>query len=759
MKFNIKKFFMYFIILLILLLFSYSLTEPLYTPTAISVNRDVYNFPKIIAHKSIVSSEFSGNTIKAIKSAVNSGVDGIEIDIRMSKDNVLFLYHGDTLEEYTNGHGKPEDFNWSSLAKLVYKGGENQHLAKLEEVLQIVGSKKFIFLDVKHTSIFNRKLALNVISMIKKHHLQSSVFVESFNPVFLAQLRLESRDIMLMYDFVDNTVAGAKEQQSQFNKIPWILQQSWVQKQIRRIIRPDVLGPRFNINKELLKGLIAKGYPVISWTVDDIKTAKYLYKIGVRGLESNVPKLLQRDVLRTKYLYDAGGSKAEPTDIINVITAKDVVLAVNRAIKEQKNITIAGVRHSMGGQTLLNNSLQLNMLRYNKVKYNQHKKTVTAQAGATWQKIQTILNQYNRSVKIMQSDNIFTVGGSVGVNVHGWQVSCPPIASTIVSMTVVDATGKIKRVSKDDDSELFSAIIGGYGLFAVILDVEFETTVNNSLKFNSQFFPSQNLYKKYTQLLNNDRVELAFARLSVDKDNLFEEAGLFWFEYQSLPKKYNAIQSETLVALKRWIFRMSEYSEFGKKLRWYSEKQYSKFIGNSKTVSRNDAMSADIHVIWPLYSTNKDILQEYFIPKGQINAFLEGLKTNIKKYKVNILNVTIREVKEDKITALPYAKNDVFALVCLFSQESNPQHELIMKNFTIDVISLVNKLKGSFYLPYRLHHNKENLLGSYPDIKRWLALKKKYDKNGVFNSLFYQHMCNEINKDEKSALMCCKPSK
>lgn len=79
-------------------IWGYSITEPLYTPTALPVGVDHYIFPTVIAHKSLTSNEFPGNSLSAIQDALSSTVDGIEVDVRISKDGVLFLYHGDTLE-------------------------------------------------------------------------------------------------------------------------------------------------------------------------------------------------------------------------------------------------------------------------------------------------------------------------------------------------------------------------------------------------------------------------------------------------------------------------------------------------------------------------------------------------------------------------------------------------------------------------------------------------------------------------------------
>ena len=704
----------------------------------------MYNFPKIIAHKAIITGEYQGNTLYAIKESLGDNVDGIEVDVRMSKDNVLFLYHGDTLEEYTNGHGTPENYTWSELSKLSYKDNFASSIVSLEEFFDIVGNQKAIFLDIKHYKVFDQTLVDVLSSSIRKYHLQNKVFVESFNPVFLTKMRLSSRDIILMYNFLENSIAEKGEAQYQFDKIPWLFKQTWFQKQVRRIVRPDVLGPRFNTNKKLLKKLVAAGYPLICWTVDDIDTAKFLYDLGVVGLQTNKPHLIQSTKSQiSKQIYDAGGNSSIIGEIINISTTQDIINSINTAKKSNKKITIAGRRHSMGGQTLLDNSLHLNMLDFNKVTYNEDSKTITAQAGATWSKVQNIANKNGRSVKIMQSDNIFTVGGSVSVNVHGWQVDSPPISSTVVSIGVITADGTIERVSKNNNPKLFRVIIGGYGLFGVIVDVEFETVSNSTLRFNSSYMPTNSLGEKYNDLIsNNPAVELAYARISVDKDNLFKEAGLFWFERTSGSIQHNAIKQEKLIALKRSIFRLSQYHNVGKKLRWLAEKSYINIMSNMGDISRNDAMNTDIHILWPLYAKSKDILHEYFVPKRYLNQFINDFRKNIILYNINILNVTIREVKKDNISILPYANEDVFALVCLFSQKISDKAEHDMKQFTSSTISLVTNLGGSFYLPYRLHYSKSNLLDSYPNIDFWLQLKQEYDPKGIFDNDFYQYIIN-----------------
>ncbi len=721
-------------------------TEPLYTPTAIATSAHHAHFPRVIAHKALVSGNFKGNTKEAIQEALASYAAGIEVDVRISKDNVPFLYHSDTLEESTNGHGSPEDHTWEQLQTLNYRP-ENQSkivslkIVSLEAALQLIGSQKYLFLDIKSSKILDYNFVKKLVELIHSHHLHETVVVESFNPVFLTSMRLSARDILLMYDFTDDTTAIGEEIQTQFDKIPWILKQPFFQKQVRRIVRPDILGPRWNLDANRLKALIANDYPIISWTVDDVQTAVSLLKLGVKGLQTNKPlELLKAITQTTQTVYDAGGTVIQVDQVIHVKNLQDIINTINQARKTKKTVTIAGRRHSMGGQTLLSGSVHLNMLGIDHVTYNAQDQTLTVGAGATWKKIQGVLDAHGRSVKVMQSDNIFTVGGSISANVHGWQVGAPPISSTIKSMQVITADGEIHKLSVKNKPELFKAVIGGYGQFGVIIEAQLTTTANSALNFRCEFIQPEIFAAKFQEhITNNPKVELAYGRLSVDRDHLFAEAGLFWYE-TTRPVSLDKITQESIVALKRAIFRASQYTELGKAMRWSAEKLYARKITTTSQISRNNAMNTDSHVLWPLYGQDKDILHEYFVPKDKLYAFLKAAKHLILIYEMNVLNVTIREVKQDDISCLAYANQDVFGLVCLFSQEQSLAAEAKMQQFTQKIIDEVIKLQGTFYLPYRLHYTKKQLSACYPRIEDWLKLKQKWDPDRVFSSQFFEHV-------------------
>src|SRR5947209_1930914 len=118
----------------------------------------------------------------------------------------------------------------------------------------------------------------------------------------------------------------------------------------------------------------------------------------------------------------------------------------------------------MGGHTIYPDGIVLNMLPLKKMALNEQGTLLHVQAGACWAEIIRYLNERGRSIAVMQSNNSFSIGGSVSVNCHGWQHNSPPIASTVESFRLLQADGTIVECSRQEQAELFSLVLGGYGL-------------------------------------------------------------------------------------------------------------------------------------------------------------------------------------------------------------------------------------------------------------------------------------------------------
>src|SRR5208282_1154608 len=104
-----------------------------------------------------------------------------------------------------------------------------------------------------------------------------------------------------------------------------------------------------------------------------------------------------------------------------------------------------------------------------------------------------------------------------------------------------------------------------------------------------------------------------------------------------------------------------------------------------------------------------DILQEYFVPYDRMPEFLDGLRHVVRSNGANLINVTIRTVHKDDVTALPYAKQNMFGFVLYFNVKFNEKDNEILRKTTIDLIDVAQKTGGTYYLPYQLFYSPEQL--------------------------------------------------
>jgi FAD/FMN-containing dehydrogenase len=133
-----------------------------------------------------------------------------------------------------------------------------------------------------------------------------------------------------------------------------------------------------------------------------------------------------------------------------------------------------------------------------------------------------------------------------------------------------------------------------------------------------------------------------------------------------------------------------------------------------------------------------DILQEYFIPPEKMVEFVDGLRTTVQRNGANLLNVTIRIVHKDTITALPYAKGNRFAFVLYFNQKFNVKESKVLQKTTTDLIDVAEGLGGTFYLPYQLYYSQAQLHKAYPEVDSFFKVKKIYDPTELFVNTWYE---------------------
>ena len=463
----------------------------------------------------------------------------------------------------------------------------------------------------------------------------------------------------------------------------------------------------------------------------------FLFLFSLNKTTQKSEKLLINDV-----------SRLNPTYINKIVKNEEVEGlqdALSEARKDNLKVSIAGKKHSMGGHTFYKDAVVLDMTSFNKIlSINTKDKIITVQSGVTWKDIIEYVNSYNLSVEVMQGYNSFTVGGSMSVNVHESDPNYGSLIETIESFRLLLANGTIVNVSRTENSELFSLVNGGYGLFGVILDADIRLTDNGIYQkkeylINYTDYPT--LFKSIRK--NNSDLKIIYARLSVAKDDslLNELVATTYSSTHIKNQSYLSLQPNKNVALKKFIFGLSRKYDWGKKFRWYLQKEYTN-LEFPEIVSRNNLMNADPSFLNYYSSRNTDILQEYFVPVENLPEFIDKLKETVKDNDLNLLSITIRYIPENNESFLAYSdKENKFGAVLYFNVGLSEKEQEKVKHWTQELINDSLNLNGTYYLPYELYASQDQIREAYPSFDEFCNKKLKYDPQQLFMNQFYAKYC------------------
>lgn len=152
---------------------------------------------RVWAHRGF-SAKFPENTLAAFVAALELGVDGIELDIHLSKDGHIVVIHDEQLDRTTNGHGLVVTHTLAELQALDAGKWFSDEFAgaripTLEEVLNLVAAwptTVTINIESKSGVIPYPGLELAAWQQVCEHGLEDRVLFSSFNHFSLRDLKV-----------------------------------------------------------------------------------------------------------------------------------------------------------------------------------------------------------------------------------------------------------------------------------------------------------------------------------------------------------------------------------------------------------------------------------------------------------------------------------------------------------------------------------------------------------------------------------------
>ncbi len=147
--------------------------------------------PAIIAHRG--SSAYAPeNTLSAFKLAVEQGADAIELDAKLSADGQVVIMHDETVDRTTDGTGPVRSLSLEELKRLDAGSKfaplhQPEKVPTLTEVLEAVGDKILINIELTNYSSPLDDLPAKVAALAKESNLEKKVMISSFNIIALVK--------------------------------------------------------------------------------------------------------------------------------------------------------------------------------------------------------------------------------------------------------------------------------------------------------------------------------------------------------------------------------------------------------------------------------------------------------------------------------------------------------------------------------------------------------------------------------------------
>jgi glycerophosphoryl diester phosphodiesterase len=236
--------------------------------------------PSVVAHRG-ASTDRPEHTIGAYELALKEGADGLECDIRLSRDGEIVCVHDRTLNRTSNGRGTVSALSLEELKKFDY-GSWHRHrqpaeLLVLDQLLELVKSANVqLFVETKHPVRYRNEVERKLVEALKRHELDSQIVMMSFSPTAVKAFREQAPDIrtvLLLDRLLGRYRSGA---------LPSFA---------------DYTGPGVHVLRNdpgYVDRARRAGHETYVWTVDSAEDVALCRDLGVRYLATNAPANTRR---------------------------------------------------------------------------------------------------------------------------------------------------------------------------------------------------------------------------------------------------------------------------------------------------------------------------------------------------------------------------------------------------------------------------------------------------------------------------------
>ncbi|MBL8090680.1 MAG: glycerophosphodiester phosphodiesterase [Anaerolineales bacterium] len=233
-----------------------------------------------------------GNTMLAFQNAVDIGVDVLEMDLHITKDDVLVLIHDETIDRTTNGTGEVESmtldelktfdagYDWSRDEGVTFPfRGQGITIPTLEEVFTAYPDKRMV-IEIKKS---NASMIEPFCNMIREYNMQEKIVVASFYDDKMKAFREACPEV---------ATSSAKNETTVFVLLSKVFLTGFYSPQFYSLQVPEESSGITVMTESFIRAAHERNLAVEPWTINDEETMRKFIEWGVDGIMTDRPDIM-----------------------------------------------------------------------------------------------------------------------------------------------------------------------------------------------------------------------------------------------------------------------------------------------------------------------------------------------------------------------------------------------------------------------------------------------------------------------------------
>jgi FAD/FMN-containing dehydrogenase len=429
------------------------------------------------------------------------------------------------------------------------------------------------------------------------------------------------------------------------------------------------------------------------------------------------------------------------------------VQQIVRAVCSQGgSLSIAGGRHSMGGQQFASGGDLLDMTGLDGIiDFDAERGEIEVEAGLMWPAlIDWLLAAQEGEPKtwtIVQKQtgaDRLTVGGAVASNVHGRVLGRGPIVADVEALTLIDANSELRRCSRDENPDLFRLAIGGYGLLGPIVSVRLRLVPRRKVRRDVSLRHVHEVVATLEAAADGGqgygdfqfgidpagddflRAGICSCYRPVAEDTPIPEGqraltrgdweGLFYLAHAD-PRRATDMYTRHYLATKGQIYwsdlhQLADYHE-----------------------GYHIALDRRLHSPVP----GSEMITELYVPRDDLTSFMSDVAEDFRAHATQVIYGTVRLIEPEGDSYLDWARQPWACIIFNLHVDHTPSGIQRAEGKFRRLIDHALSYGGTYYLTYHRWATREQLELAYPKFRAFLGEKRRHDPTERFQSDWYRH--------------------